>query len=192
MVRWETNMKFGCNCGHTICDTTDFLSYKADFLASQDEEDFCDGIEFVTMNESLSKEEELNKMMKLYTHYAWRSMYQCYKCGRVYLEDCEGKLHCFAPEGHNNKRLLTSVEGRMWKGLLWADWKDVKPEWSEYHGYVDIQTNEVYDNQVFDDKDAFYRCYYELFNELKEKNLIRSSRLHENGICLHSWLKEKE
>lgn len=84
-------MKFGCNCGNTICDTTDFLSYKADFLESQDEEDFCDGIELATMNESLSKEEGLIKMMSLYTHYAGRSMYQCYKCGRIYLEDCEGK-----------------------------------------------------------------------------------------------------
>ena len=23
-----------------------------------------------------------------------------------------------------NKHLLTSVEGRSWKGVLWADWKD--------------------------------------------------------------------
>ncbi len=37
-------MKFGCNCGNTICDTTDFLSYKADFLASQDEEDLLGGL----------------------------------------------------------------------------------------------------------------------------------------------------
>ncbi len=181
-------MRFGCKCGNIIRDTTDFLSYKADILASQDEEDFCEGMESLVTDESLSKVVCMNKLMSLYTHYAMRSIYQCSECGRLYVEDPEGKLHCFVPEEHTNKELLISVAGRNWKGLLWANWKDVKPEWSEHHGYIDVNTNESYDNQVFDDKESFLECYYELFDELRQKNLIRSARLHENGECTHTWL----
>lgn len=184
-------MKFRCNCGNIIHDTTDFLSYKANFLANQDEEDFDDGMELL-LNESLSKEECLNKMWSLYTHYASRSMYQCSKCGRIFLEDIEGNLHCFVPEEHDNKSLLVSVEGREWEGVLYAEWKDVKPEWCEQRGYISIATNESYNGQVFDDWDTLFKCYYELFDELKQKKLIRSARLRKNGKCIHSWVKKKE
>ena len=35
-TRWDSEMKFNCDCGYTIRYQTDYLPYKANFIPDQD------------------------------------------------------------------------------------------------------------------------------------------------------------
>ncbi len=185
-------MHFYCTCGYRISDTTDFLSYKAYMLADQDQDDFFDGMEKLIKDDSLSREECAERVVIRHANdYLKRNIYQCPQCGRIFIEDNEEngfKLHIFAPEGDVNKKLLTSAKDTKWKGFLHAEWNDKKFEWRESHGYIFVNTNVPHDEDLsFDDKEAFWKRYYELFEELKAEKLIRSALLIENDKWLHSW-----
>lgn len=128
-------MHFYCTCGYRISDTSDFLSFKASVLSNQDEEDYVDGIEVLVKEESLCPGEQWERIfMEKMLRCLRRNLYQCPHCGRLHVEDLSGELHTFAPEGTVNKRLLTSVEGEAWRGFLWAEWEDEKPDCHQWRG----------------------------------------------------------
>ncbi|MDD9271904.1 hypothetical protein ACFPES_33235 [Paenibacillus sp. GCM10023248] len=92
-----------------------------------------------------------------------------------------------------NKKLLQSALGEKWKGLLFADWVDEVPVWRPSKGYIHNLTNlrsshgHLVANGQYQDWDRLEQDYYQLFNELKDQNVIRSSRLTKNNIEIHSW-----
>lgn len=183
-------MHFYCKCGKRISDTTDGLSYKASFLANQDEGDLFDQIEECVKNENLSREKCLDQiLLGVLGHYMGRCIYQCLDCGRIYIDDASGNLHSFLPEGGINKHLLTSVESSDWKGTLWGEWQDIKKEWMTYKGFIEVKCNdEIYEkNLVYDSKEEFEQEYYQLFEELKRKKKIRSASLKINGAWIFQW-----
>ena len=185
-------MHFYCTCGNRISDTTDFLSYKAYFYADQDLEDLTDSIEKEIMNESLSREKCVDNIICGHMfNYNHRNMYLCKQCGRLFVDDLTGKhFHIFAPEGEVNTQLLQSVKGEAWKGFLWAEWIDEKPQWQEYHGYVSASVNVPYGGFTFDDREAFEKKYYALFEELKLRGIIRSASMKINKEWIHHWKAE--
>lgn len=182
-------MHFYCTCGNRISDTTDFLSYKAAIMANQDEQDFFDEIEKEIKDEQITREECVDRVLLQHTgKYLNRNMYQCSQCGRLYVEDATYNFHVFAPEGEASKQLLTSVEGEKWKGLLWGEWDDEKPEWREHHGFLEVNTNKPLPGVIFeDDKEEFQKKYYEMFEKLKQEGVIRSASLKINKQWMHRW-----
>lgn len=182
-------MHFYCTCGKRISDTTDFLSYKAHFLADQDLEDYYNAIEQEVKNEGITRDECVSNIV--ITHgvkYLGRAIYQCEACGRLFIDDENGNnFHVFAPEKEESKRVLLSKEGENWKGFLYAEWYDEKPEWSECNGYIDVNVNRPYKSVHFNSKEEFEREYYRLFEELKTKEIIRSASMKINKEWVHSW-----
>ncbi|MBP3460265.1 MAG: hypothetical protein J6K58_13730 [Lachnospiraceae bacterium] len=185
-------MHFYCICGKRITDQTDFLSYKAHVLPDQDYEDFWNGIDQLVDDETMNHREKEN--IRFSCSSMGRYMYQCPECGRVILEDIEdnSKLHFFKPESAVvSKKLLVSEKGKQWKGLLHAEWNDEKPDWREHKGYIMPGCNLEYDNTEFDDKESFMERYYEIFEDMVSKGIIRSAMMRVNNERIHIWRSDE-
>ena len=95
------------------------------------------------------------------------------------------------PEPDINKRLLISSHGEQWKGHLYADWYDEKPEWCEHRGMIYPILNIQLDDLSFDDFEAYEKRFYELFEHLKGLHLISYAILNVNHKRTFMWV-EKE
>ena len=53
------------------------------------------------------------QLARLIIHRSARLMYQCRMCGRLYIDDLQGKLQCFVPESEQTaKEIFRSRESR--------------------------------------------------------------------------------
>ncbi|WP_288886379.1 hypothetical protein [uncultured Eubacterium sp.] len=181
-------MKFLCKCGKTIHDTTDDLFYKGTIIADQDMAALWDIIE------KLEKPHE--KKIDVYNEFSNiinRNIYQCPTCGRVYIEDQSDNYNFVQYNAENeeqkniNKRLLISAYGEKWKGYLYGEWRDEKPERSDYHGYIDPTVNIQLDNLVFNDFEAFKKRFFEVFEYLKSMDIINYATLKINREEIFHW-----
>ncbi len=123
-------MKFGCQCGQSIIDQTDFLPYKANLLADQDRESMIEEIEahaakLVSAMKNLSQAESVLPQgdpletfskalwLRIIPKYLSRVIYQCLNCGRIFIEnsDHRANLHSFVPDDQSWEKLLGSING---------------------------------------------------------------------------------
>ena len=122
--------KFGCTCGHSIIDQTDYLPYKGQILKDQDHERFFAGsavslVEFLAGVRSGDLTEWHRKWPflrgKSDEHVAWSLMgwfwrkfavdvYECEQCGRLWVQEgTESQLFVpFTPESASAARVLPS------------------------------------------------------------------------------------
>ena len=179
-------MHFYCKCGNRISDITDYISYKAHIIADQDWYDFMDII--VDAIES-GKSDRKKLVDEFYRDTCGidKQMYQCPVCGQIYIDGEGGSLYSFCPEAPVNTNLLQSIKGENWEGYLWAEWKDKKSEWSEHHGYIQPMVNGDYKSTDWDDYNEFLKEYYRLFEELKEKQILRHATMKCNKKVIHDW-----
>ena len=105
----------------------------------------------------------------------------------------QGGLCSFSPDSKVNKRLLESAYGSVWKGNLSAYWDDEIEEWREHKGVIYPQVNINLENEKlkWDDREKFEKAYYSLFENLKEKNILRWASLRVNGKKVHDWSDEE-
>lgn len=180
-------MHFYCKCGSRISDITDHISYKAHLIADQDWYDFLDAVVDAITSKEPDREKVVDEFYRDKLNDVRRIMYQCPECGRIYIDGEGNRLYFFQPEEPVNTKLLQSSQGENWKGYLKAEWKDEKPEWSRYHGYIWPEINGDYREIGLDDYEEFEKEYYRLFEELKTKDVLRGSTLKRNGKRLHYW-----
>ena len=105
-------MKIGCHCGVTISDSTDYLSHKAHFTPDQDVYAVWDGIDDEVINRvatgELAVKDAYLKSRDIISSPT-RQMWQCFECGRLFIDGPDGKLYCFVPENEETeKRILRS------------------------------------------------------------------------------------
>lgn len=170
-----------------ISDTTDYIPYKAHLIPDQDLFDYFDEIDKIISNVGISLKEKEYAMMKIrdLSNEYTKIIYQCQKCGNIFLEHKSTTLEMF--RGCNEKvnmELLESVKGDKWQGFLYAEWVDNKPICLEKKGYISAPTLIKEEYERWEELEA---RYYIIFNELKEKNILRSSSLRKNNITIHSW-----
>lgn len=93
-------MKIQCHCGATISDGTDSLPQKGHLIADQDWFAVLDVIDDRVIapvaSGAVSKEAAFMLFREIVSK-ASRVMYQCSGCGRLYVDDAEGRLHCYVP-----------------------------------------------------------------------------------------------
>ncbi len=184
-------MHFWCGCGNRMSDTTDMIYYKGHIIADQDWDDLYGKIEDAIMSPEKDRKKVADQFFSDIADLC-RWMYQCPQCGRIFIDGEGASLHAFQPEkGCTERRLLQSAKGELWQGFLYAEWEDEKPEWSEHHGYVWPIVNIEYNLPGFDDYDEFVAKYYGVFEELKEKGIIRRARLKRNRQLIHEWEAEE-
>jgi hypothetical protein len=185
-------MKIRCFCGNVIRDQTDYIPYKAYFVADQDYFDLIELIEeelalsfksLVGTPPTAGQADSLGRLshvlrdaMSLYK----RPMFQCCNCGRLCLEDPDNRraLQWFQPEDKRAwKRVLASVKGegsKAWRGNLVGYWD---PSRSQGQLWYDPPTGERGGYEEFTDRASFENRYYELFERLKEDGHLVGARL---------------
>lgn len=177
-------MHFLCPCGNDIHDTSDCLSYKASLIADQDEEELWEILERAERphNDNVDIANEVMRLLH-------RNIYQYPSCGRIFIEDADDgfELKCFEPAETVNKKLLISARGEDWRGYLYANWYDPKPDYFKYKGFITPLCNVKFDNLFFDDYDAFERLYFEILDEMRARKILCRARLSVNRETEHLW-----
>lgn len=95
-------MKISCRCGAIIVDQTDDLPHKAYLIPDQVWSGMWDAIDSEVIDPvadgQLSREGAYRRSRSIIWQPA-RLMWQCRACGRLYVDDRDRQLVCFAPEG---------------------------------------------------------------------------------------------
>lgn len=184
-------MHFYCKCGFRFSDAGDSIPYKARLLADQDVKELVEILEY--------GEQPHDDDLELFApacDLIEKSVFQCPECGRLYVEDNDYSFLQFVPcedaepSDEVNKHLLISAHGNRWRGCLYGDWKNPKPEYSEHKGYIEPIVNMQFDNLCFDNYTDFESRYFELFEELLKKDVLEYAALRVNGIKKHTWSRD--
>lgn len=97
-----------CSCGNRIHDNTDNIPYKARYISDQDWFDVLDKID-ASIESAERNKEKLCMDSSNYIYEKSKEIYQCYECGRLYVDDNNRKLHEFIPaEDMKGKVILSS------------------------------------------------------------------------------------
>lgn len=179
-------MNFLCECGHQIYDTTDYLPYKAYLISDQDWFDFLDEIDAAIEKSGTTLEDKEKALIKIRTLSSnlTKTVYQCPKCGNLFFYNNPPQLKVFKSCNDNvDKRLLQSAKGDKWQGFLYGDWVDNNPTW-RVKGYISGSSIE---GKEYDNWELLEKEYYLIYNDLKNKNILRRSSLKKNNIEVHSW-----
>src|SRR5262245_41935337 len=94
-------MKIRCHCGYEILDVTDAGAQKGHRIPDQEwfaTYDALDGLIDEVADGRSSKELAYHRAREIVSRAA-RLLWQCRKCGRLYIEDLDRELRCFRPEG---------------------------------------------------------------------------------------------
>jgi len=163
-------MKIHCKCGASISDSSDFIYNKGYLVPDQDLEDLQSEIEN-------TKEVNLGTIWK---HS--KTMFQCHECGCLILE-LNDEYHFFSADNPDkSKNALRSVFGEKWKRHLRGNWHNGKGSLWWGSGVKD----QGYDFNV-EDWDDLLKRYYEVFERLKDEDILRDSFLSKDGDMVHKW-----
>jgi hypothetical protein len=169
-------MKYKCNCGHLISDSTDFMYNKAHFVADQDWEDLQDALE---VNPDPRKRQDIARDL------CRRTLMECGSCGRLLVEDLAYKPHFYVPEDPQ-RGLLQSRHGERWKRHLRGHYRSTaNPSGELWWGSGQADSGFL----QFEDWNALERAYFEVFERLKKGEILRNAFLEKDGERLHDWPK---
>lgn len=173
-------MRFMCECGHLITDTTDFLPYKAYMISDIDWEDYWEAHEREALGKPLGSYQDPMRYEQ--------SFYQCEECGRLYFDDPDdpSRFIAFVPE--NKVAMVTGPsEGDKWKGFL-------RGYFFGGHGHVcwHHATGEEY--RDFDDYGELKAFFDAELERLQSEGAIRSAWINKDGeAAVFKWnLEEAE
>ena len=160
-------MRFLCECGHLITDTSDFLPYKAYMISDVDWEDYWEAHEREALGKPLGPYQE-------------PMFYE--ECGRLYFDDPDDprRFISFTPE---DKAVMVTgpSEGERWKGFL-------RGYFYGGHGHVcwHHATGEEY--HEFDDYGELKAFFDGEFERLRREGAIRSAWINKDGeTAVFKW-----
>jgi hypothetical protein len=107
-------MKIGCHCGATIFDQTDDLPQKGHLIPDQEwfaTYDAMDDEVIVPLTQGAIDKEKAFRLSRQVISRASRLMYQCNVCGRLYVDDNQGALHCYIPADEKTSREILRSHG---------------------------------------------------------------------------------
>lgn len=100
-------MKIGCRCGAMIPDSTDYLPTKGHLIPDQEWLNVYDAIDEEVVDPVVAGEMAAGEAYMRSRHIISsrsRLMWQCSTCGRLYVDDLNGKLQCYVPENAETER----------------------------------------------------------------------------------------
>lgn len=104
-------MKIDCSCGKVMSDGGDDLSYKAYLIPDQERFLNQEALEREVIDllaEGRITKEEAYQRATVIMSRSIRSMWQCYGCGRLFVDGRDRQLHAFRPEGPVDPEILRS------------------------------------------------------------------------------------
>lgn len=105
--------KISCVCGCIIPDIGDGQSYKGYILSDKQLFPFYDfADEMIESNHPDKEELCMTFRNEVGTGYIrLKRVYQCFECGRILIENEDGEFSIFAPENHDNTKVLDLAVG---------------------------------------------------------------------------------
>lgn len=101
--------RFECECGFQFIDNTDNLSYMARLIPDKAVwDEVWDAIDDAIEKSGPSAQEKEAACMKLRGQLRFRRIWQCRKCGALYLEDGNQNRYRFVPELPECPKVLLS------------------------------------------------------------------------------------
>lgn len=93
-------MKIDCTCGALIVDETDHLPNKAHVIPDQEWFAALDALDNVLIEQlaghRITKAEASLLVRQILVQHS-RLVYECFSCGRLYIDDQQNKLHAYLP-----------------------------------------------------------------------------------------------
>ena len=103
-------MKFTCGCGELIFDSTDDLSHKGHLIPDERWNAMWDALDNEVIGAvargHITKDGAAMHARQIVRAAGERLMYQCHNCGRLFIDDYQGQLHCFVPEEASTPKQL--------------------------------------------------------------------------------------
>ena len=103
-------MWFECKCGQVIKDISDAHYYKACYISDKNWFPFWDAIDEAIEKSGATPQDKEKACMELRKKRIYKTMYQCFNCGRLYINDKNNELVCFSPEDVNTDKELLNFE----------------------------------------------------------------------------------
>lgn len=105
--------KITCSCGCVIPDIGDHQSFKGYILSDKQLFPFYDLADEMIESAHPDKEELCMTFRKEFGrgYIRLKRVYQCFECGRILIENEDGEFAVFAPEGHDDTKVLDFSEG---------------------------------------------------------------------------------
>ena len=166
--------KIKCLCGNLISDNTDFISYKARFIADQDYFDLRDEIE----------NRDFYKQNAAFIKY-FQEIFQCSECQNVIFLSQNRRFDFQPLEKQPKPTVLQSALGDGWKGVMSANFYDGKGEIWWF-----TNTDGGFKQKLT--LSELKKIYFDKFNELQSRALLRSAFLRIEGEIVHKYGVESE
>ncbi len=107
-------MKITCQCGALITDHADALPHKGHLISDQEWFPVFDGIDSVIDEVAAGRSNAEAACMKIRSMLvtASRNIYQCKRCGRLFVDDRQHQMHTFVPAtAETCREILRSSDG---------------------------------------------------------------------------------
>lgn len=100
--------KIACSCGNMLPDISDRQSFKGYILSDKELFPFYDLADEMIESPHPDKEELCMTFRREFGggYIRLKRIYQCFECGRILVENEDGEFSVFAPEGHNDTKVL--------------------------------------------------------------------------------------
>lgn len=164
-------MQFACACGNIIRDQTDYQPHKAHLISDQD---LFDALE---ISDTGSRD-----WFPSLTH----ALYECRRCGRIWLEGDGHALIAFIPETQSGP-VLAPAAGSRWKAPLRAHWQDNPVVPGAPPGVLCCALGNQEQTATFEDWSELERAYRQALASRRAAGTLRDAMLTKNGAVLHAW-----
>jgi len=99
-------MKIKCTCENIIVDQTDYLKNKGYLISDTQWFDFWDAVDEAIKESEYSKAEKEDFSIQFKQQWVFKKIWECSKCGKLYIEDKNGELVSYSPDSKKYNRIL--------------------------------------------------------------------------------------
>lgn len=175
-------MRFRCQCGHTISDTTDNLPYSARVVADVDIYDYWEAWERTGRGQSLGCLSDPMDYEKI--------IYQCEECGRLYFDDPDDPscFIAFLPED-KNVMVAGPAEAESWRGYIYG-FSDLGMERSIGSCFTNWNYGIGEEYKEFDSYESMREYFDDKLSELQAEDRVKSAWVNKDGETIFRWSLE--
>ena len=107
-------MKIECHCRALIIDETDDLPHKGHVIPDQGWNALCDALDERVIDAFAARKltrDGAYQMVRELLIRAARPIWQCWACGRLYVDDLQHDVHCYRPDTEGTDRAVLRGAG---------------------------------------------------------------------------------
>lgn len=103
-------MKIKCTCENIIIDQTDYLQNKGYLISDTQWFDFWEAVDEAIKRSGTSAREKEEASMQLRKQSLFKTLWECQKCGKLFVNGVNGDLITYSPDNQNYNKVLNRIE----------------------------------------------------------------------------------